>query len=296
MIKHLKYHEINSEKYRHCIENSCQYTVSATLKYIDAYGKSHWEFLILDDYFAVMPIYVVRKMGLKFVTIPFGIQQLGIFSSIDSVEINDYFLQYLKTNFRVHCYQFNEHNRFSSEIDWAKNYVIPQQNYSDAKSNFSKDRRRNVKILDKNKSKIHFTEHSDILEFEAFFLVHSKGIYERNKQLMFSIFYNLYQQKLLKIYALFFNNEIASIAFLLEDDCSIYTTALVNHPNFLNENCPSILLDHILQKYISTKSLSFMGSNQKSIQDFFKRFGAEERRYAVIKNSKKELIFQLFKF
>lgn len=294
MMRHLKYREIDFEKYNRCVNNSCQYTVSATQSYIDAYGASHWEFLVLEDYFAVMPIYVVRKMGIKFVTIPFGIQQLGIFSSEDCTEVNDKFLYYLKTHFRIHCYQFNEHNRFSEDINWSKNYVITRKDYSETKAQYSKDRRRNVRILEKES--ISFTEHRHISPFKEFFMLYSKGISERNKKLMFSIFENLAHNNLLKIYALSFDNNLASMAFICNDKHSIYTTALINHPKYLSKNCPSILLDHILQKYISKKNLSFVGSNQKNIQDFFKRFGAEEKVYAVIKNSKKKLIREILNF
>lgn len=297
MIKRLKYHEIDFKKYNGLLEKSEQHCIFFLKNYLDSFGSNNWEFLVFNDYEAMMPIFISKKLGCSFVTRPLGVQQLGIISQNDSSEINTKFYQFLIENFRVHFYPFNEKNSFNTTaLNLHKNYVIPRSSYEKVKAAYTVDRRRNVRILDKNRNRISFVEIEDISSVKDFFYQNSKGIEPKEKDILFSTYLNFQRNGLLKSYALYFDGEVAGTAFLLEDKENLYAVSLINSPKYLQENAPSIIIDQILQRHIEQKNFSFMGGNMEHIETFFRRFGAEKRTYAVIERSKKALISDLLKF
>lgn len=296
MIRCLKYDEIDFEKYNDCITHSAQYHFSATQACLEVYGASHWEFLVLEDYLAVMPIYITRKLGVKFATIPLGIQQLGIFSKEDLPQLNEAFLAELKQRYRIHYYAFNEKNQFlKSQLLQRKNYIISRNAYEAIRQNYTSDRRRNVRILPKNQGKIRLESSIDLEELKSFFYQYSKGLDDKAKAILLGFYQKYYDSNLLKIRTLYYDGEVASIAFLYDDGHTVYSTSLINHPRYLKENCPSILIDLLLQEFSECRNFSFMGSNQPQIETFFQRFGARQYTYSVMSQSKRELIKTLLK-
>ncbi len=297
MMRCLKYDEIDFEKYNDCIIHSAQYHFSATQACLEVYGASHWEFLVLEDYLAVMPIYITRKFGIKFATIPLGIQQLGVFSKEDSPQLNEKFFTELKQRYRIRFYAFNEKNQFSkSRLLQRKNYVISKNSYEVIRQNYTSDRRRNVRILPKNQGKIRLESSIDLEELKSFFYQYSKGLDDKGKAILFGFYQKYYENNLLKIRVLYYSDEMASIAFLYDDGRTVYSTSLINHPRYLKENCPSILIDLLLQEFSECRNFSFMGSNQPQIETFFQRFGATQHTYSVMSQSKRDLIKTFLKF
>jgi len=67
MIRRLKYHEIDFNKYSSCLENSFQRKYSAARLFLDITSDKKWELLVYKDYEAVMPVPYVFKLGKKIV-------------------------------------------------------------------------------------------------------------------------------------------------------------------------------------------------------------------------------------
>lgn len=294
MIKRLKYHEIDFNKYNACIENSLQNSDYAQREFLDIVTGKSWELIIYDDYEAVMPVPLIVKFGFKIVLMPKLCQQLGIFSNQDSVYINNLFYNYLTKNYIVLFYAFNGNNEVSN-IGLKKSYIIPKDQYSEVKKRYSIHRRRNVRIIGDLENNIIF-RNSLKSEDRTFFVENIKGI--KNKEdasIYFDLMQTLYEQKLMNIEILEYKNQIESMAGLYCGKTNHYLSLFVNKNPLSNTNIPSVVIDNYLKKTIADQDFDFMGSDVENVAKFNERFGAIAYKYPIVSNSKKEVLIQILK-
>lgn len=281
MISRVKYSEIDFEKYKKCLKNSVQRNWYSQKEILDQLS-GNWHILIYKDYEAVMPIHIYKKIGINFVHMPLFCQQLGIFSKTDDPKINDAFLYFLKKNYTVFLYLFNQDNTFSTTLENKKNYIIPISDYAILKrKKYFKGRKSTIK------SSQHLTYKE--IEFDAhtmlFFKNNFKGLAKDADWLKLKMYITfLLENKLLKLCGAFFNDELINLAVLVTDKDQFSLLCLVNDENYRTENGASFLIDRILNLYIHERSLNFMGSNIRGIEVFFKSFGAELHEYGFIDN------------
>ena len=288
MIKHLKYREIDFEKYDACLENAVQKNFFAQRKILD-FQCEKWMLLQLNNYQYIMPVPLISKFGFEFVTMPLFSQQLGVFGKEDDVKINELFLNELKL-FRILSYAFNQHNRFQSEIQTKKNYIIPRQNFEEVRKTYSKGRKS---VLKKTENLILKTISLNE-EAEKFILQHFKGLKNNAEINDFLRFLKFYEDQLIFLGATF-SGKLISLAIITETEDSFGLLALISDEELKHLNAASLLIDQFLQQEISNKSFDFMGGNLRGIEIFFKSFGAQLSEYPVISNSKKQLITNFFK-
>ena len=294
MIKRLKYHEIDFNKYNACIENSLQNSDYAQREFLDIVTGKSWELIIYDDYEAVMPVPLIVKFGFKIVLMPKLCQQLGIFSNQDSVYINNLFYNYLTKNYIVLFYAFNGNNEVSN-IGLKKSYIIPKDQYSEVKKRYSIHRRRNVRIIGDLEKNIIF-RNSLKSEDKAFFVENMKGIKKKeDASIYFDLMQTLYEQKLMNIEILEYKNQIESMAGLYCVKTNHYLSLFVNKNPLSNTNIPSIVIDNYLKKTIADQDFDFMGSDVENVAKFNERFGAIAYKYPIVSNSKKEVLIQILK-
>lgn len=294
MIKRLKYHEIDFNKYNACIENSLQNSDYAQREFLDIVTGKSWELIIYDDYEAVMPVPLIVKFGFKIVLMPKLCQQLGIFSNQDSVYINNLFYNYLTKNYIVLFYAFNGNNEVSN-IGLKKSYIIPKNQYSEVKKRYSIHRRRNVRIIGDLENNIIF-RNSLKSEDKAFFVENMKGIKKKeDTSIYFDLMQTLYEQKLMNIEILEYKNQIESMAGLYCVKTNHYLSLFVNKNPLSNTNIPSIVIDNYLKKTIADQDFDFMGSDVENVAKFNERFGAIAYKYPIVSNSKKEVLIQILK-
>jgi len=294
MIKRLKYHEIDFDKYNACIENSLQNSDYAQREFLDIVTGKSWELIIYDDYEAVMPVPLIVKFGFKIVLMPKLCQQLGIFSNQDSVYINNLFYNYLTKNYIVLFYAFNGNNEVSN-IGLKKSYIIPKDQYSEVKKRYSIHRRRNVRIIGDLENNIIF-RNSLKSEDKAFFVENMKGIKKKeDASIYFDLMQTLYEQKLMNIEILEYKNQIESMAALYCGKTNHYLSLFVNKNPLSNTNIPSIVIDNYLKKTIADQDFDFMGSDVENVAKFNERFGAIAYKYPIVSNSKKEVLIQILK-
>ena len=294
MIKRLKYHEIDFNKYNACIENSLQNSDYAKREFLDIVTGKSWELIIYDDYEAVMPVPLIVKFGFKIVLMPKLCQQLGIFSNQDSVYINNLFYNYLTNNYIVLFYAFNGNNEVSN-IGLKKSYIIPKDQYSEVKKRYSIHRRRNVRIIGDLENNIIF-RNSLKSEDRTFFVENMKGIKKKeDASIYFDLMQTLYEQKLMNIEILEYKNQIESIAGLYCGKTNHYLSLFVNKNPLSNTNIPSVVIDNYLKKTIADQDFDFMGSDVENVAKFNERFGAIAYKYPIVSNSKKEVLIQILK-
>ncbi|MEA1849367.1 hypothetical protein U9K52_10620 [Chryseobacterium sp. MHB01] len=281
MIRRVKYHEIDFQKYTICLENSEQRNWYAKKEVLDELS-GNWEILVYDDYKAVLPVPMKKKFGINFVIMPLFCQQLGIFSEKDDVKINDRFLQFLKKNYKVFLYSFNHCNSFSENLKTKKNYKIPVSDYVLL---------RRKKYFKGRKSTAKCAQHLIYKEIEfntnhiAFIEKHFKGLKKQTDVKKFRDYMSfLHDHHALKLCAAYLEEKLINVAVLVDEHTQFSLLALINDENHKTENGPSFLIDKILNNYIHEKEFNFMGSNIRGIEIFFKSFGGELQEYTYLQS------------
>lgn len=290
MIKKLKYENIDFDKYAQCLENSEQKNWYVKKEVLDELS-GNWEILIYGDYEAIMPVPLIKKLGIKFVIMPLFCQQLGVFSSSDNTDINDQFLKALKKNYKIFYYSFNQYNSFSSASEKRKNYIIPISDYDILKrKKYFKGRKSTVKCaqhLIYKEIKLNAT-HISFIENNF------KGLTKENDINKFKDYLNfLDTNNSLKLCAAYLDQQLINIAILVSEKTEFSLLALINDEIHKKEDGASFLIDKILSHYIHEKRLNFMGSNIPGIERFFKSFGAELHDYNFIQNKILKKIYKI---
>ncbi|GAA4155874.1 hypothetical protein GCM10022217_14360 [Chryseobacterium ginsenosidimutans] len=281
MIRRLKYQEIDFERYTQCLENSEQRNWYAKKEVLDELS-GNWELLVYGNYEAILPVPLKKKIRINFVLMPLFCQQLGIFSNKDNVEINDQFLKFLRKNYKVFLYTFNQKNSFSENLEKKKNYSIPISDYVILhRKKYFKGRKSTTKCaqhliykeIEMNSEHIYFIENN----FKG--LTKQSDIEKFKQYLSF-----LYKNNSLKLCGAYLEEKLINVAVLVSENHELSLLALINDENYKNENGPSFLIDKILNYYIHKKTFNFMGSNIRGIEVFFKSFGGELHEYGYLES------------
>ncbi|AZA57481.1 MULTISPECIES: hypothetical protein [Chryseobacterium] len=281
MIRRVKYKDIDFQKYTKCIQHSVQKNWYAGKEVLDELC-GNWEVLVYEDYKAVLPVPLKKKLGLNFVIMPLFCQQLGVFSEKDNCEINDNFLQFLKRNYKVFLYSFNHHNSFSENLEKKKNYTIPVSDYILL---------RRKKYFKGRKSTAKCAQHLIYKEIElnqehlSFIEKNFKGLKKETDIKKFKDYlYFLNNNHSLKLSASYLEERLINVAVLVNESTQLSLLGLINDESYKAENGPSFLIDKILDKYIHQKEFNFMGSNIRGIEIFFKSFGGELQEYPYLQS------------
>lgn len=294
MIKHLRYHEIDFEKYTRCLDSSEQFKYSASKTFLDLATVNKWDLLVYGDYEAVMPVPHSKKYGLKVVHHPKLCQQLGVFSVKDDIKLNEEFLQFLQTNFLVWYYAFNERNKFSSGLEERTNFIIYPNSYENVRQKYSPKRKRKLRLDESVKAD---SELKDIDFDEASVFIKKNMIGHQSKKDLsdfIGIFERFYDAGLLRFPAFILRTEIINLLALYEDSSASVLLGTFNKPETVKLAGSSVLIDKAIENCIEHKIFDFEGSNLPNIKEFFQGFRPVEQTYHCIRNSKKEVMRNAF--
>lgn len=296
MIRRLKYNEIDFKKYTNCLENSEQRKYSATKDFLDITSDKKWELLVYNDYEAVMPIPYIKKLGLKFIINPKLCQQLGIFSKEDNIIINDQFLDFLKSKYRIWYYAFNDTNQFTQTLKRRKNYLINPEDYEVVRQRYSPKRKRKLRLENDValQSEIKEMTYDDAEKFISKNFIGAKN--DNDRAVFLKIFSKFQQKNNLKVVAFLFENEIINIIVLYLEEKVIALLGTFNSKNYIKLSGSSILIDYVIRDQIENRIFDFEGSEVPSVEEFFRGFRPELKPYPIIKNSKKILLKKVLQF
>lgn len=293
MIKRLKYHEIDFEKYTQCLENSAQRKYSATKQFLDISSDKKWELLVYKEYEAVMPVPYVFKSGIKIVHTPMLCQQLGIFSCEDNVEINEQFLNFLEKNYLIRIYTFNEFNQFKTSLKRKKNYLILPNDYETVYSKYSPKRKRKLR-LDDDIVKNSEIKNISFFQAESFIKENFLGAdKEEDVDSFIKIFKNMSEVNCLNFSTFYLNQRIINIIVTYFDDFTVALLGTFNDKESVKVSGSSVLIDNCIKENIQTKIFDFEGSELPNVEEFFRGFRPELRPYHLIEYSKKDIIKKL---
>lgn len=295
MIKKIPYREIDFGKYTHCLENSAQRKYSATALFLDITSGKSWDLLVYNDYKAVMPVPFVKKSLVKIVHNPMLCQQLGIFSKEDSAEINEQFLDFLKKNYVIRLYNFNDANSFKTELKFKRNYLIFPNEYEKVYAKYSPKRKRKLR-LDEDVAANSEIKNISFSEAETFIKSHFLGAHKASvHQSFMKLFKDLHETGLLFFSAFYLNKKIINIIALYEDQSTVALLGTFNDKDFVKTSGASVLIDHAIRTNIQHKIFDFEGSELPNVEEFFRGFRPEMRSYPTLFYSKKKIISRLFR-
>lgn len=296
MIRRLRYHEIDFKKYTQCLESSEQIKYSASKIYLDVTSKKRWDLLIYNDYEAVMPLPYIRKYGIKIVLNPMLCQQLGVFSKKDDVMLNEAFLDFLKKNYLIRVYHFNDHNQFQSPIECKKNFIIYPDSYENVYAKYSPKRKRKLRLDedvlgDSEIRIINFDEAKPFIKSNMTGLAKENDVHGFIR--IFKMFYDL---KNLTFCAFYYQNQIINLIAVYSDYKTLALLGTFNEKKYVKISGSSALINDMIKKNIETAAFDFEGSEVPSIEEFFRGFRPELKKYCYVRSSIKTLAKGLITF
>ncbi len=299
MIRRLKYHEIDFKKYTECLENSEQRKYSATKDFLDITSGKQWEILVYNDYEAVMPVPFVKKRSVKIVHNPKLCQQLGVFSAEDKREINELFLEYLNKNYLVRIFTFNDANQFNSDMVLKNNFLIYPEIYEKVYAKYSPKRKRKLRLdlAVLEQVKIKSISYSEAKPFIKMNVLGAES--EGDKDGFLKIFEKFFKSNSLNFSAFYYQGKIANVIVTYKDSQAVALLGTFNDKDFVKLSGASVLIDNAIKENIETHIFDFEGGSLPNIEEFFRGFRPELKPYAIIENSKKNIlkkfVYLLFK-
>lgn len=287
MIKYVRHHEIDKERWDEAIRKSFNGILYAYSWYLDVVNPG-WEALMTEDYKTVMPLTGGKKMGFRYLFTPFFVQQLGVFSS--SKLTADDVLKFLNAVPKEYQYREINLNTFNNvaggdylfkpnlthELDMIQDIEAIRKNYADnTKRNIKKaqlqdltvittaKREEIISLFRENRGKdieVLQEQHYDVLRrllqaLDARGRLHTRGVVNEHNQLVAGAFFCDANGKVI---FLFSGNSTEGkekgAMFMLID-------------NFIAENSHKNLV------------LDFEGSNDPQLARFYRGFGAKECVY-----------------
>jgi hypothetical protein len=292
MIAYLKNHEIDREQWDNCIKASASSKPYAFSWYLDIMAPG-WEALIDDEYDSVFPLPGFSRFGIRYITTPIFLQQLGAFSPDNPVNrVIHEFIDYMPEFYRFvdlcvgqkvnyEGYAINERANF--ELDLAKPY-------ESIRESFSVHCRRNIESATKKNPDLV----SDISPDEIIDLfMRNKGKeingikmrdYQRLKNLMDFCIRNK-KGRIIGVRAT--KKRLIFGIFLIEVRGSITLLFVVNTEESRSKRIGYFAVDDLIRNHSSARTiLDFAGSSIPSVASFMESFGAVNNVYYRICRNK----------
>jgi hypothetical protein len=301
MINYVKRKDLDVVKYNDCIENAIQSRIYAYAWYLDIVADN-WDVLVLNDYEAVMPIPWKRKYGIKYMSPPLWILELGVFSLDDKTNLEP-FLAILFDTFRFAELRLNSENKFN----FGSEYLIEKQfqtlhlteGYDAIFTIYRKDRKKDIRKA----IKLDLVEKwNDIPEKLITLFKNNVGkrtanVLEKDYVILENLIAICLEKKVGEILSIYdTNTALVASGFFLKHKESV--TILVSSTDFKNRNngANTFLIDRAIFKYQKNfNAFNFGGSSRKSIAEYFLSFGTKTAEYKQIKYNKLPFLLRFFK-
>lgn len=293
MIKCVKRDNLDVEKWNHCVESSTHSRLYAMSYYLDAAcSTGTWMGLVMDDYAAIMPLPINKRIPLfPRIMLPHFTQQLGVFTdTAPTPELIAQFIAAIPASLRSVYLQLNDGNLTTSitdaEVRPRNNYVLSlQQDHELLLKNYSTNLKRNVKKG--AKAELSTTSLSPA-EFIPFYLAYDKSKYTQKNKIL-DVLANLLPSLIEKDKAIIYAAQDETQNILSACVITIFKNRLTylmanSSPEGKEKGAMHWLIDQIIQQHCNTmEALDFEGSDIPSIAKFFSTFGAKIKPYSLVK-------------
>jgi hypothetical protein len=293
MIQYIEQKNINRIKWDALIDKALNRRICAYSWYLDLICKE-WDAVIEDDYISVMPVTKGRKFFITYLYQPVCAQQLGIFSSREiTSSLVDSFLKTISDKFNYIDISLNYDNVCSFEGFSRKemiNYELKLNDpYPDIRMRFKLDTRWQVK-----KSftyNLHIEKSKDILTTISMFKKNKGHIYANIKQRDYDILQRFMETLIMMNKAEVWyvkdeQNIIMAGAFFLIFEGQIVFLFSGRTEEARKNKAMYFLCNKIIEEYSGRNiTFDFAGSNDPGVGNFYKSFGAEEKKYFRVRKN-----------
>ena len=280
MIKFLQNSEIDKIKWNQSLEATLTPRIYAYSWYLDIVSPN-WRALIEDDYKSIFPVPIQKKLEIFYISQPLFTQQLGLFSSENSTNV-DTFLSAMPKKIWMGSLQI--HNRLDNvkikdnfELDISADIEKIRKKYSqNVKRNLKKAQKKNLEIK----------ECSNDLLIQLFKQNKGKEVKELDKKayaILSELLEKIQQKEKGKCFGVYKKEQLISAAFF--SNClgrSIYLFSASN-TSAKEIGANHFLIDNYIAKYKKDSLiLDFEGSMIPTLARFYASFGAEKKHYSLI--------------
>ncbi|MCQ2606873.1 MAG: DUF1494 domain-containing protein [Bacteroidales bacterium] len=277
MIRKLSHTEIDRQKWNAIIEQSAYSSLYAKSQFLDVVCPN-WEALVLDDYDAVFPIPIKKRLGISYVVQPILSQQYTIYTNrtISKEEKNE-FIEIFKR------YKFVRISLSEPLLEPTKeksNYVLNlNKSYQDLRNNFSRNTIRNIVKAQKNN--IFCEQLFDRQQTVDTFLAHDiKGHYKQHTQQIIKLLQSIDWEA----YSITNGIHRYATAIFLKTGNRLYYLFPASSDEGKEKSAMFLLIDSVIQKYAGTNLIiDFEGSDLEGVKRFYTGWGAENNPYYFVK-------------
>jgi len=293
----LSHQQINKEKWDACIRQSSHPLLTAESWYLDL-ASPHWMAIILDDYKAVMPVPIVKKMGLSLIVQPLNIQQLGIFSATNiSKELANAFYRLISRK----LFHLNLNNKQplpeGLHLTLKQNYILHlNTDCQSIKVTFSQNCLRNIKKA--NGYRAHLKTDISPDSFIQFTRQHAQyPVNNTGLNILKRVMNEAIPRKNGFIIGLADNEDkVLAMAFFLKNNYRITFLSGVSSAEGMKSKSMFKIINHIIENNCNQQlMLDFEGSSIESIARFYKGFGSSIETYYQWQHPLMKLIVPTFK-
>jgi hypothetical protein len=288
-IQYLHNKDIDSVLWDECVSASGSNLIYGKTFFLDAMIPN-WEAVVINDYSAVMPIPVRKKMGIKYIHYAAFTQQLGVFTNNLNIDINEIILAVAKRYNYGQLY-LNHANGIVKNITTHTNYILPLNiNHEQLYLNYKNDLKKNLKIAQQNN--IIYTTKSNI---ELAIELYKNHYSHKHPEITDNDYKNLLtltkqSNNLFKAYtraAIGANNEVYSIALILEHNHRLYNILNTTTASGKQLSSNHFLLNEIIKEFSeSNYILDFEGSDLPGVKSFYQKFSPKNEPYYIYKFNK----------
>ena len=280
MIKFLHHNEIDKAKWNQSLEGTLTPRIYAYSWYLDIVSPN-WRALIEDDYKSIFPVPIQKKLEIFYISQPLFTQQLGLFSSENSTNVDTFLSAIPKKiwmrSLQIHNSLDNVKIKDNFELDISADIEKIRKKYSqNVKRNLKKAQKKNLEIK----------ECSNDLLIQLFKQNKGKEVKELDKKayvILSELLEKIQQKEKGKCFGVYKKEQLISAAFF--SNClgrSIYLFSASNS-SAKEIGANHFLIDNYIAKYKKDSLiLDFEGSMIPTLARFYASFGAEKKYYFLI--------------
>ena len=249
--------------------------------YLDAVTDD-WYAVVYDNYKAIFPFQIKRKLGLKYSLQPFLIQQLGMFGG-DNLLLKKALKEIKKYIWHYHLHLNSSNYIDKNVIALRKNFELSlKSDYSSLQKQYSNNCKRNIKKTDA--LRISFDTSSYDKEIQ-FIKTHGKLSLEKDRApKLKQLLSNAQKENSLQIAKAYKDNILLALVVLIKTKKRIVYLVSVSSQEGLENKAMFKIVDSVIKKYANSDLLlDFEGSNIENIARFYQGFGAVQNEYQEIK-------------
>lgn len=244
-----------------------------------------WKALIINDYDSFMPLPFKIKFGMDYYFQPMFIREIPILYKNESEK--KHLFEFIKANLKLVHLNFNhafDHSNSKGIYQWLPLNL----NYEEITKNYKTNTKR---ILKKTNDNLILNFDLSLNDFMNFFKSVKEDVLGHLNDKVFerlTVFLSeAIKQKKAYIVSAYLNKELISAAIFIENNGTIYFMKGTSNEIGRKEGALYFIIDYIIKNNCINKNrLDFVGSNNNSIAEFYRKFGAIDGHYDILKWNK----------